>query len=170
MQHRAYIGLGANLPSRTGDPEQTLRAAVADLAAAGKVLACSSIYRTEPMDYIDQPAFANAVIALETELEPERLLDSLLETERRYGRDRNADVPKGPRILDLDLLLWDDRVQNTPQLTLPHPALAGRRFVLAPLAEIAPDLRHPVLDKTIRELLNCLEDKGANRPEAVVKL
>jgi 2-amino-4-hydroxy-6-hydroxymethyldihydropteridine diphosphokinase len=109
----------------------------------------------------------NAVVQLETDLEPEPLLDFLLAAERRYGRDRSVDIPKGPRTLDLDLLLVDGLVLHTPRLVLPHPALAKRRFVLQPLSEIAPHLRHPVLGATIAELVAALPDTGANRSEAV---
>lgn len=140
------------------------------LAAAGRVTARSSLYRTQPVDYAAQPAFVNAAVQMETELEPEALLDFLLAVERRYGRDRRHDVPKGPRTLDLDLLLMDDLVLESPRLVLPHPGLAQRRFVLAPLSEIAPGLRHPVLDATMAELLAALPDEGANRRDAVRKL
>lgn len=167
MQHRAYIGLGANLPSPAGAPEQTVRAAIDALGKAGQVTAYSRLYRTEPVGLESQPAFVNAVAQLETDLEPEPLLDFLLALERRYGRDRTLDPPKGPRTLDLDLLLVDGVILSTETLTLPHPALAERRFVLAPLAEIAPDLRIPGRGTTVRELLAALPDAGPNRRDAV---
>jgi 2-amino-4-hydroxy-6-hydroxymethyldihydropteridine diphosphokinase len=156
----AYIGIGSNLPSAAGPPAETVEAAMAALNELGSVVARSSLYETEPVGHKDQPAFINAVAAVETELPPEALLEHLLAMERRLGRDRKNSIPKGPRTLDLDLLLMDDLVMNTPALTLPHPALAERRFVLVPLEEIAPDLRHPVRQKTMRELLKDLPDDG----------
>lgn len=170
MSPLAAIGLGANLPSPAGPPEQTLLATMDDLGGAGRVEARSSLYRTEPVGFADQPAFVNAAVTLETELEPEELLYFLLGIERRYGRDRNHDLPDRPRSLDLDLLLVGDQIVNSPKLTLPHPELARRRFVLAPLAEIAPDQRDPVTGITITELLGRLADEGANRIEAVRKI
>jgi 2-amino-4-hydroxy-6-hydroxymethyldihydropteridine diphosphokinase len=158
------------MPSRAGTPEQTLRTALEDLGGAGRVVARSSLYRTEPMDCGDQPPFVNAAAVVETDLEAEALLDFLLVLERCYGRDRRQDAAKGPRTLDLDLLVLDDLVLDGPRLTLPHPELARRRFVLAPLAEIAPEIRHPVLLKSMAELLAELPDEGANRIEAVVEL
>lgn len=170
MRHRACIGLGSNLPSPAGEPRQTLQAALADLAEAGRVAARSSFYRTEPVGLADQPPFLNAVAELETELEPEPLLDFLLGIERRYGRDRSLAEPNGPRTLDLDLLVVDALVLRTPRLTLPHPALAQRRFVLQPLAEIAPELRVPGTGRTAAELLESLPDAGPNRRDAVRRL
>jgi len=112
----------------------------------------------------------NAVAQLETPLEPEPLLEFLLAVERRYGRDRSQDPPKAPRTLDLDLLLVDDLVLRTEKLTLPHPGLAERRFVLAPLAEIAPNLRIPRPGATVQELLAALPEFGPNRRDAVRRI
>ena len=167
MLRTAYIGLGANVDSTAGAPAQTVVAAMDALSALGEVTERSSLYATEPVGYRDQPAFVNAVAALRTELEAEELLAGLLGIERRFGRDRSASVPKGPRTLDLDLLLLDDVVAESETLTLPHPELTRRRFVLAPLAEIAPELRHPLTGKTVEAMLAELPDEGANARDAV---
>lgn len=131
----AYIALGANLD----DPGATLRAAFGALANLpdSKVVVCSSLYRTAPIGCAPQPDFVNAVASLETTLPPESLLDALLDLESRFGRIRAE--KNGPRTLDLDLLLYDDQIIDLPRLTLPHPRLHLRAFVLFPLAEICPN-------------------------------
>ncbi|MDD2883694.1 MAG: 2-amino-4-hydroxy-6-hydroxymethyldihydropteridine diphosphokinase [Dechloromonas sp.] len=136
---RAYLALGANL----GDPVATVQAAFAALAAlpGSQLLATSKLYRTAPVGITEQPEFVNAAALLDTPLAPEALLDALLAIEAQFGRIRAE--RNGPRTLDLDLLLYDDQVLNTPRLTLPHPRLHLRAFVLYPLADLDPDLRLP---------------------------
>jgi 2-amino-4-hydroxy-6-hydroxymethyldihydropteridine diphosphokinase len=156
LRHVAFIALGANLPSDVGEPADTVRAAIDRLAGAGKVVARSSLYRTAPVGYTDQPTFVNAAVRLDTQLAPHALLTALMTIEQAFGRDRSRQIPKGPRTIDLDLLLFDDLVLDSKTLTLPHPAMHERRFVLEPLAEIAPEWVHPILHRTIRELLQPL--------------
>jgi len=135
---RAYVGLGTNL----GDREALLRNAVTLLRERVDVRAVSSVRETEPWGLVDQPAFLNAAVEVETELTPRELLDLLLDVERRLGRTR--DGPRyGPRTIDLDLLLYGEQVLDEPGLTVPHPRLHERRFALEPLAELAPDLVVP---------------------------
>jgi 2-amino-4-hydroxy-6-hydroxymethyldihydropteridine diphosphokinase len=162
----AYLGLGSNL----GDRAANLLRAVAALCDAGlRLAAISSIYETEPVDYLDQPNFLNLAIAVEAapgeRIEPFSLLQLCLEVETRLGRQR--EIPKGPRVIDIDLLLLDNLViegeRDGVALTLPHPRLHLRRFVLTPLAEIAPELRHPIFDKTIERLLTDLDDSSSVR-------
>lgn len=166
----AYIGLGSNMPYEGLTPVQVLAAAVERLAQAGRLLACSSLYTTEPVGYAGQPVFLNAVIYIETTLPPLDLLDLLLATESAFGRDRSAGIRNGPRTLDLDLLLYDDLILTTDQLILPHPRLAERRFVLGPLAEIAPDTKHPLLSLTLSALLELLPASGENGIDAVRRM
>jgi 2-amino-4-hydroxy-6-hydroxymethyldihydropteridine diphosphokinase len=162
----AYIALGSNL----GNRGEALSSAVGHLRSLGRVVALSSLYETDPVGYHDQPAFLNAVVELETQLEPLPLLRGLLAVERELGRHRSQGPLKGPRTLDLDLLLMGDCIVAGEELSLPHPALTQRRFVLAPLAEIAPELRHPESNQTMAELLALLPDEGENRVSAVRRL
>ena len=152
----AAIALGSNLDSPYGDREANLREAIRRISALGNIRAVSTFHDTAPVGFTDQPDFLNAALLLETELEPLELMRMLLAIERDMGRDRAAAPAKGPRIIDLDLLLLDDVVLATPELTLPHPAMSERRFVLAPLAEIAPAMVHPISGQTIAELLSQL--------------
>lgn len=138
---RAFIALGSNL----GDREATIRAAAAELGAAAgvEVIAVSSLEETDPVGYLDQPRFLNGAAELRTALEPRALLELLLSVEARFGRDRSAGPPQGPRTLDLDLLLYDSERLDEPGLELPHPRLHERLFVLRPLAELDPALEVP---------------------------
>ena len=150
----AAIALGSNV----GDRAAHLDYALQRLGALGRVRAASKYFETEPVGTVQQGIFLNAAALLETELAPEPLLQALLEIERERGRDRAAAPPKGPRTLDLDLLLYKlpdgvDEVMQTESLTLPHPEMHRRRFVLEPLAEIAPEWVHPQLKKSIQSLL-----------------
>ena len=155
---RAYVALGANL----GNPILTVKSALADLDALADTrrIAASSLYRTAPVGLKNQPDFINAVAALETELSPAELLERLFVIEQRFGRKRS--VKNAPRTLDLDLLLHGDAVLDTPALTLPHPRMHERAFVLAPLAEIAPDVVVPGRG-TAAALLAAVADQAIER-------
>lgn len=151
----AYIALGSNLKN----PQHQLQQGFAALARMPRtqLVAQSSLYRSAPVGYADQPDFVNAAAAVTTELEPRALLDALLNIEREHGRVR--EVPNGPRTLDLDLVLYGERVINEPGLTVPHPRMAQRAFVIVPLAEIAPDARVPGLGRVL-DLLHGV-DRGS---------
>lgn len=156
--HQIYLSLGSNL----GDRLAQLRAAVVELPAAGITSKrISSIYETEPVDYLDQPWFLNGVVEAETNLSPLALLDAVGAIETKLGRA--GTIPKGPRSIDLDILLYDSETIAMPRLQIPHPRLHLRRFVLVPLAELAPDLRHPAWRGEVSQLLATAEDRSEVR-------
>ena len=155
---RIYLSLGSNL----GDRAANLARAIEGLDGTGvRVLRRSSIYETAPVDFLAQPWFLNCVVEAQTSLEPRELLGRLQSIEHSLGSRKL--VRRGPRILDLDILFYGDRVTDEPGLQIPHPRLAGRRFVLFPLAEIAPDARHPILRKSAAELLAAVQDQSEVR-------
>ena len=152
MRQTAYLSLGSNV----GDRQQHLRDALRALGKIGVVSAISSFYETEPVEYTQQPWFVNCAAALETYQSPNQLLVDILKIEQAMGRHREATVAKGPRPIDIDILLFGNSVVETSSLTIPHPAMLERRFVLEPLAEIAAEVHHPVVKRTIRELRDAL--------------
>lgn len=153
-----YLSLGSNL----GDRAANLERAVEELCRAGvKVLRRSAIYETEPVEYLEQPWFLNCVVEAETQLAPRELLGKLQGIESRFGSRKL--VPKGPRMIDLDVLFYGSEVIEETGMEIPHPRLARRLFVLVPLAELVPDLRHPVLGMTPSELLEITPDRSEIR-------
>jgi 2-amino-4-hydroxy-6-hydroxymethyldihydropteridine diphosphokinase len=150
-----YLSLGSNL----GDREANLRTAIEKLDEIGEVTAVSSFFETEPVEFTAQPWFLNCAVAMMTELMPKTLLAKLLAIEQHMGRRRMQ--PKGPRLIDIDILLFGNSAISAPGLEIPHPAMHQRRFVLEPLAEIAPEVRHPILKRTVRELLKELPHDDA---------
>jgi 2-amino-4-hydroxy-6-hydroxymethyldihydropteridine diphosphokinase len=147
-----YLSLGSNLGGRKAQ----LHAATAQLAKLGRVIKVSSFYETEPLEFAEQPWFLNCVIAIETGMSAQELMAAILRSEKEMGRRRAQ--KKGPRSIDIDILLFDQAVIESADLTIPHPAMHHRRFVLEPFAEIAPDVLHPIFKKTIRELLHALPE------------
>jgi 2-amino-4-hydroxy-6-hydroxymethyldihydropteridine diphosphokinase len=144
-----YLSLGSNI----GNREEALQRAIRFLDSGDlRIQRLSPVYETSPVGLISQPWFLNMVVEAQTSLFPMRLLQRVLHTERKMGRRRS--VPQGPRVIDIDILFYGNFVVETEQLKIPHPRAAGRRFVLEPLAELAPDLRHPVNHRTVRDLLS----------------
>jgi len=150
VRKTCYLSLGSNL----GDRSANLNAAIGRLASLGEIKEVSSFYETEPVDFTAQPWFLNCTVAIETELMPRQFLARLQAIEQEMGRRRTQF--KGPRPIDLDILLFGTSIIDLAELTVPHPALHERRFVLEPLAEIAPEVRHPVFKKTMRQLRDAL--------------
>jgi 2-amino-4-hydroxy-6-hydroxymethyldihydropteridine diphosphokinase len=158
--HTVYLSLGSNV----GDRQRHLDAALELLRAAGvDIVRVSRVYETEPQDLRAQPWFLNLVAEAQTRLFPLQLLRATQRVERKLGRKRV--VEKGPRTIDIDILLFGGFVVDTEELQIPHPRMAARRFVLEPLAELAPDLRHPVTHASVREMLDAVLDQGARPVE-----
>jgi 2-amino-4-hydroxy-6-hydroxymethyldihydropteridine diphosphokinase len=154
VKKTVYLSLGSNV----GDRAANLEAAIQELARLGAITARSSVYETEPVEVERQPWFLNVALAMETELMPKQFLSRALAIEQKLGRRRIQ--AKGPRTIDIDVLLFGGSVIDTAALTVPHPAMHQRRFVLEPLAEVAPEARHPVFKKTVREMLAALPAGG----------
>ena len=150
MHKIVYLSLGSNL----GDRSLHLHQAIDKLGELGKVTAVSSFYDTEPVELTSQPWFLNCVAKLDTEKMPRQLMAAILGIEQEMGRQRKQ--LKGPRTIDIDILLFGSSIIDIPSMTVPHPKLHQRRFVLEPLAEIAPEVRHPVLKRTAREMRDAL--------------
>jgi 2-amino-4-hydroxy-6-hydroxymethyldihydropteridine diphosphokinase len=152
MSSGIFLGLGSNI----GDCAVNLNKAIKLLGLP--IVAKSSLYETEPVDYLNQPWFLNQVLQCETSFHPLKLLAECQKVEKELGRTR--EISKGPRTIDIDLLFYNDEILKSSELTIPHPAIPQRRFVLIPLAEIAPDFVHPELNLTIRQLLERCPDKS----------
>jgi 2-amino-4-hydroxy-6-hydroxymethyldihydropteridine diphosphokinase len=154
MAHTVYLALGTNL----GDRLASLQQALAALPPLVRLVAASPVYETPPWGYIDQPAFLNQVIRAETALDPHALLENLKHIETSVGR--TATFRYGPRVIDLDILFYDEILLDSPELTIPHPHIPERAFVLVPLADLNPHLRHPALGKTVRQMLEGIDIQG----------
>ena len=154
MKHTIYLALGTNL----GDRRANLRNAIAALPPAVQVTAESPVYQTAPWGYADQPDFLNQVVQAATDFSPARLLTHLKNIETNLGR--TPTFRYGPRVVDLDILFYDNLILNSPDLTIPHPRISARAFVLVPLADLAPRLRHPVSGEIISNLLASADISG----------
>lgn len=159
MSNGILLGLGSNISDRAANLKDAIK------LLGLPIVAMSSVYETEPVDYLNQSWFFNQVLQCETSFHPLKLLAECQRVEKELGRTR--EISKGPRTIDIDLLFYNDEILNTPDLTIPHPAIPQRRFVLVPLAEIAPDFVHPELNLTTRELLERCPDQSEVKRIAV---
>jgi 2-amino-4-hydroxy-6-hydroxymethyldihydropteridine diphosphokinase len=156
LTHIIFLALGTNL----GERLQNLRAAINAFGPQIRVLEESRVYETEPWGYADQPAFLNMVVRAETDLSPRDLLDRIKELESSLGRIPN--FRNGPRLIDLDILFYDDLILNTPGLVIPHPRLQERAFVAVPLADVAHAMMHPVSGHGVAQIVESLDRQGVN--------
>jgi 2-amino-4-hydroxy-6-hydroxymethyldihydropteridine diphosphokinase len=156
--HTVYLSLGSNVGDRRAQIESALALLENECV---RIVKRSSLYETEPVDMVDQPWFLNSVIEAQTDLSPREVLEAIQRIEERLGRERT--IPRGPRTIDIDVLLYDAIVLREPQLEIPHPRMARRRFVLVPFAEIAPAQVHPTSRRTIGDLLAACVDRSEVR-------
>ena len=163
MLHQVYLSFGANL----GDRQANIRQALQYIQTRASVKKISSFYETEPEGFLDQPMFLNSACVVETVFSPGDMLRFLKWIEKRMGR--RASFRNAPRPIDIDILFYDDLLHDSPDLKLPHPRLNERAFVLVPLAEIAPDLVHPVLNLTVTEMLNRVDQAGVRRMDCSLR-
>lgn len=157
VAHTVYLALGTNL----GDRLANLKQAASALPPLVRLIAASPVYETPPWGYAEQPAFLNQVLQAETDLDPHALLAYLKQIETSLGR--RATFRNGPRVIDLDILFYDDALLNAPGLTIPHPRIPERAFVLVPLADLSPDFRHPSLGKSVRQMLEGIDRQGIHQ-------
>ena len=163
-KHIAILSIGSNMGDKLANCKQAIAALTAD--GSSRILARSAFYKTDPVDYTDQDWFINTAVKIETTLSPKTLLRNIQKIQRQAGREKDA-VRFGPRIIDIDIIFFDDRISEDPELTIPHPRAHKRRFVLQPICDIDRQILHPVLKKSAQVLLDDLQDdtQGIERLE-----